>query len=132
MRWVPLASTTDRALLGVVLCVAFGLACGLYAYLRHRRIVRRGGRLPARVVEVELIRPEELAARLRNVRLVLAFDGAEAEPVEFRAFRLRATDAETFVPDAVVQVWGLPHDLSEVRIARPDGAGRPLPFHAAA
>jgi hypothetical protein len=131
IAWVPLASTTGRALVGVPLILAVGLGCGLYVYLRHRSIVQRGAQVPARVVEVELTRPDqELAARLRNVRLVLAFDGADGEPVEYRAFRLRAADAETFVADAVVQVWGLPDDLSEVRIGRPDGVGQPLPFYA--
>ncbi|MEU7866430.1 hypothetical protein [Dactylosporangium sp. NPDC049140] len=46
-------------------------------------------------------------------------------------YRLRSDDAAALTPGATVQVWVLPGDLSEVRVARPGDVDRILPFQAA-
>ncbi|MGI5240070.1 hypothetical protein [Dactylosporangium sp. CA-139066] len=128
----PVPPTPGWALVGLVVAVCVGTAVGLGAYRRNRRIMRRGARLPAQIVAAEAEQtPGPYSARLRNVRLRLRFEGIEDHELDFLGYRLRADDAAALTPGATVQVWVLPEDLSEVRIARPDGVERILPFQSA-
>jgi hypothetical protein len=132
ITWVPLASTPTRALLGIPVILAVGVAAGWQVHRRNQRIVRNGLELRARVVAAEVIVPDdELAAtRLRHVRLVLAFEGAEDEPQTYQGWRMKTADAATFAPGMTLRAWVLADDPSEIRVARPSGAGGPLPFNA--
>ncbi|MFG2039110.1 DUF3592 domain-containing protein [Dactylosporangium sp. NPDC048998] len=128
----PIPASLGWALVGAVVAVGAGVAVGLGAYRRNRRILRRGARLSAEIVAAEIApldRP--YGSRLRNVRLRLRFEGIEEHVLEFLGYRLRSDDAAALTPGATVQVWVLPEDLSEVRVARPGNVDRILPFQAA-
>jgi len=129
---VPVPATLGWAAVGAVVAVGAGLVVGLGAHRQHRRILRRGAQLRADIVAAEVAPPAgPYGARLRNVRLQLRFEGIEEHVLDFLGYRLRADDAAALIPGATVQVWVLPADLSEVRLARPDDATRILPFQAA-
>jgi hypothetical protein len=118
--------------LSAVGAVGAGAGVSLGVVRKKRRILRRGARLTAEITAVESARIDgPLRSDRRNVRLELRFAGLEEHPLEFLGYRLRAEDAAVLVLGATVQVWVLPDDLSEVRVARPDGAGRTLPFQPA-
>jgi hypothetical protein len=128
----PVPAALGWALVGAVVAVSAGVAVGLGAYRRNRRILRRGARMSAEIIAVEvapLDRPYE--SRLRNVRLWLRFEGVEEHVLEFLGYRLRSVDAAALIPGATVRVWVLPEDGSEIRVARPDDVDRILPFQAA-
>lgn len=120
------------ALVGAVVAMGAGTAVAIGAHRRDRRIMRRGARMSAEIVTAEITPVDHpVESKRHNVRLQLRFEGIDEHVLAFIGYRLRSDDAVAFTAGTTVQVWVLPEDGSEVRIARPGDVDRILPFQAA-